>query len=125
MLAGVEYFHRRQVVHRDLKPSNIFVTSASKVKILDFGVARIVEHPSGLTGHGATGTPVPLMTVRYASPEQLQQRVSGRSSDIYSLGVVLYELLTGQHPFASFVSGNREIWQRRWLHNRLSLRVGI
>lgn len=101
VLAGVEYFHRQQIVHRDLKPSNILATAEGNVKILDFGVARIVDHQPGLTGQGATNTPVPIMTIRYASPEQLRQRVSGRSSDIYSIGVMFYELLTGQHPFAS------------------------
>ena len=104
VLAGVAYFHQQQIVHRDLKPSNILTAAAGRVKILDFGVARIVDHQPGLTGHGATSTPVPIMTIRYASPEQLQQRVSGRSSDIYSLGVLFYELLTGQHPFAAYLA---------------------
>jgi serine/threonine-protein kinase len=99
VLAGTEYFHRAQIVHRDLKPSNVLVTTAGRVKILDFGIAKVAEHQPGFTGHGPTRTTLPLMTVRYASPEQLQRRLSGRSSDIYSLGVLLYELLTDQHPF--------------------------
>jgi eukaryotic-like serine/threonine-protein kinase len=100
VLAGVEYFHRQQVVHRDLKPANILVTAAGKAKILDFGISKIAGHRAGMTGHGPTRSELPLMTIRYASPEQLQQRLSGRSSDIYSLGLVLYELVAGRHPFA-------------------------
>ncbi|MBV8903024.1 MAG: serine/threonine protein kinase [Acidobacteriia bacterium] len=100
VLAGVEYFHRRQIVHRDLKPTNIFATSAGRAKILDFGIAKIVAHRAGMTGHGPTRSVLRLMTPPYASPEQLQGRLSGRASDIYSLGVVLYELITGRHPFS-------------------------
>jgi serine/threonine protein kinase len=100
-VAGTEYFHRQNVIHRDLKPSNVLVSAAGQLKILDFGIAKIVDHERGLTGFGRTLTAVPLMTARYASPEQLEQRRSGRSSDIYALGVILYELLIGVHPFGS------------------------
>lgn len=100
VLAGVEFFHRKRIIHRDLKPANILVTAAGHVKILDFGIAKIATHSTGLTGNGPTGSALPLMTIRYASPEQLQKRLSGRSSDIYSLGVVLYELIAGQHPYS-------------------------
>jgi serine/threonine protein kinase len=97
-------------VHRDLKPSNILVGADGKVSILDFGIAKIVEHRPGLTGHGATRTRLPVMTIRYASPEQLQQLMSGRASDIYALGVVLYELLTNQHPFTpEYQQGRAEL----------------
>lgn len=99
VLAGVAYLHRENVAHRDLKPPNILVTDSGNARILDFGIAKILDHRPGLTGHGPTKTKIPLMTLRYASPEQLQQRLSGRSSDIYSLGLMLYELLTGKHPF--------------------------
>lgn len=101
VLAGVEYFHREGIVHRDLKPSNILVTASSQVKILDFGIAKFAEHSAGMTGSRPTASRNPSLTLRYASPEQLNGRLSGRASDIYSLGVVLYELLTGRHPFAN------------------------
>jgi serine/threonine-protein kinase len=104
VLAGVEYCHRQQIVHRDLKPANVLVTHAGKAKILDFGIAKLADHAAGMTGVRPTRSAVPLMTVRYASPEQLRQMLSGRSSDIFSLGVLLHELITGRHPFAHAVA---------------------
>jgi eukaryotic-like serine/threonine-protein kinase len=108
VLAGVECCHRRSIVHRDLKPANILVTADGRVKILDFGIAKVASHSAGMTGHGPTGSALPLMTPRYASPEQLRQKLSGRSSDIYSLGVVLYELLAGRHPFSDVLAEGTE-----------------
>lgn len=99
VLAAVEYFHREQVAHRDLKPANVLVTAQGRVRVLDFGIAKVIDHSPGSTGHGPTHTKARLMTVRYASPEQLQGRLSGRASDIYAAGVMLYELLTGSHPY--------------------------
>jgi tetratricopeptide (TPR) repeat protein len=95
---AVEYAHRNLVVHRDLKPGNILVASDGTPKLLDFGIAKLLhEHPAPVEPSTRTG--VHLMTPEYASPEQVMGRAITTSTDIYSLGVVLYELLTGQRPF--------------------------
>lgn len=92
---AVEAAHRALVLHRDLKPANILVGDDGHVRLLDFGIARALDHNSGLT---ATG-PGPL-TPQYASPEQLTGQPLTTASDVYSLGLVLHQLLTGQLPQA-------------------------
>ncbi|HEX3877634.1 MAG TPA: protein kinase [Bryobacteraceae bacterium] len=94
---AVDYAHQRKIVHRDLKPGNILVTADGQVKLLDFGIARLVEQQSGAADFTQTG--MWLMTPEYASPEQVRGEAAGRASDIYSLGVVLFELLTGHRPY--------------------------
>ncbi|MGH7701169.1 MAG: tetratricopeptide repeat protein [Gemmatimonadales bacterium] len=93
---AVQYAHRNLVVHRDLKPGNILVTAEGTPKLLDFGIAKLLE-PPGATP--ATRTAVRLMTPEYASPEQVRGEPITTATDVYSLGVVLYELLTGQRPY--------------------------
>jgi serine/threonine protein kinase len=97
--AGVDYAHRNLVVHRDLKPRNILVTPEGDPKLLDFGIAKIMEEDPVTGAVHATVTVVRMMTPEYASPEQARGEPVNTSSDVYSLGVLLYELLTGHAPY--------------------------
>jgi eukaryotic-like serine/threonine-protein kinase len=94
--SAVSYAHQRLVVHRDIKPSNILVTKEGMPKLLDFGIARIVESDAEPS---PTMTGTRLMTPEYASPEQLRGEHATTLTDVYSLGVVLYEMLTGVRPY--------------------------
>ena len=94
LLVPVQYAHERLVIHCDLKPSNIWVTAEGSVKLLDFGVARLIDPNSA--GTGTTGL---WFTPAYASPEQVRREPPGTASDVYSLGVLLYELLAGHRPY--------------------------
>jgi eukaryotic-like serine/threonine-protein kinase len=90
---AVSFAHSRLVAHRDLKPSNILVTNDGAVKLLDFGIAKILAPENGNSEN--TLTAFAMMTPRYASPEQIRGETISTATDIYSLGLILYELLTG------------------------------
>jgi serine/threonine-protein kinase len=96
--AAVSYAHRHLVIHRDLKPANIRVNPDGEPKLLDFGIARLLEEENA-AAPAQTITITSAMTPDYASPEQLRGESMTTSTDVYSLGVVLFELLTGQKPY--------------------------
>lgn len=101
--AGVAYAHRNLVVHRDIKPANILVTAEGTPKLVDFGIAKLLG--AGEEAPALTRTGERAMTLDYASPEQVLGQPITTASDIYSLGVVLYQLLTGSAPYR--VAGTR------------------
>jgi serine/threonine protein kinase/tetratricopeptide (TPR) repeat protein len=90
---GLDEAHKLGVVHRDLKPSNIMIDADGNARIMDFGIARSIE------GKGITGAGVMIGTPEYMSPEQVEGKEVDQRSDVYSLGVILYEMVTGQVPF--------------------------
>jgi serine/threonine protein kinase/tetratricopeptide (TPR) repeat protein len=95
---AISYAHRNLIIHRDIKPSNILVTADGTPKLLDFGIAKLLD-PEHLQESKHTITTLRAMTPEYASPEQVRGLSVTTASDIYSLGVVLYELLCGQRPY--------------------------
>ena len=96
--AAVTYAHQNLIIHRDIKPANIRVTPDGEPKLLDFGIAKLLD-PETSNVREMTMTFAAVMTPEYASPEQVRGENMTTASDVYSLGVVLYEILTGQRPY--------------------------
>lgn len=105
--AALSHVHSRGVVHRDLKPSNILVDSQGKVSLLDFGIAQRADDPADAIPASSDRT----FTLHYAAPEQIRGEASAATADVYSLGVVLYELLAGQKPYRLRRQSDAE-WER-------------
>lgn len=108
ILDGMEYAHKQGVIHRDIKPSNIIITKDAGAKILDFGIAKILKEGNNtLTKPGAQ-----LGTVLYMSPEQVQGKPVDHRTDVYSLGVTLFEMLTGKAPYDATVLTEFDVFNK-------------
>lgn len=108
ILDGFAYAHSKGIIHRDIKPSNIIITFEADIKILDFGIAKILkEGKMNLTKTGSK-----LGTVLYMSPEQVQGQTVDKRTDIYSLGITLFQMLTGCAPYDEYISTEYEIYKK-------------
>lgn len=97
--SAIEYAHERQIIHRDIKPSNILINKYGNPKLLDFGIAKVLDPDLIHESLNPTASLMRMMTPDYASPEQVKGEEITASSDIYSLGILLYELITGHRPY--------------------------
>ncbi|MDZ7720150.1 MAG: tetratricopeptide repeat protein [Balneolaceae bacterium] len=107
----VHYAHKNAVIHRDLKPSNILITEQGKVKVLDFGIAKLLESGDREWRNHKTIESARILTLRYAAPEMIENEPITTATDTYALGILLFELLAGVHPFDFEDKKIREIEQ--------------
>ena len=123
VLGAVQYAHANLVVHRDLKPSNILVTNSGGVRLLDFGIAKLLEEGAAeeteLTRFGGRA-----LTPDFASPEQIAGGVITTAIDVYSLGILLYELLTGGRPYRLSRDASGDLAERVLKHRRCTPQPG-
>lgn len=126
VLAAVTHAHSHLIVHRDLKPSNILVTEEGAVKLLDFGVAKLLQtDPAGAPSSGLTREVGAALTPEYAAPEQLLGAATTTASDVYAIGLILYELLSGGHPRRSGEIQSFMEWQATALSDPPGLWAGL
>jgi eukaryotic-like serine/threonine-protein kinase len=109
--AAVQFAHEQLIIHRDIKPGNILVTAEGTPKLLDFGIAKVLEVDPAAGSTAETQTAFRVLTPRYSSPEQVSGERMTTASDVYSLGVVLYELLTGLSPYRLTTGSAQEMAQ--------------
>jgi len=106
---AVEYAHQKHIIHRDLKPTNIIIARDGSPRLLDFGIAKLLDPDLASDTLQPTATALRMMTVDYASPEQIRGEIVTYATDIYSLGVILFELLTGRRPYQTSDRSDHEI----------------
>src|SRR5262249_23907195 len=109
--SAVQYAHQRLIIHRDIKPGNILVAADGTPKLLDFGIAKILDAQEEQNPAERTLTMFRALTPQYATPEQIMGESITTATDLYSLGVVLYELLTSQSPYGNIGSTSEQAIQ--------------
>ena len=122
--AAIDYAHRNMIVHRDLKPSNILIGADGVPKLLDFGIAKLID-PQAQLHEPYTAVNMRVLTPEYASPEQIQNQAISVASDVYALGVLLFKLLTGRSPYGAKPDSIRELESAIVEHDPLKPSVAV